>query len=408
MAALIIAFLPSMANAQTLYGERLPSRDGRWLLPVASRLLSSDTHAHTRRGSIPSWDINAPSGSPVYASAPGRVIYAGCNNSGGYGCWVKLDHGGGITSAYAHMVIGSIRVGIGQTVDANTVLGAVGWTGMTSFGPHVHFVIYRNGVHVDPAQVFNQSAMEQCNLCASPAGNASWRRTATTAQQTAFTGDTTGWRMVRSVSRSLAGMEQQTIQITITGVLFLILLLFWLSPNWLRSIIASVTLSTAATVTLIVLFVPLPTVASSPSGDWRTAYRFVAGSEGWAPTDDGAYTMGGITQGAYDRWRMSQGLPWADVKQSLTRRERELIFYQDYWLASGANRLPWPFSLTYVDHAFNAGIAAAKRGIAACGFDARCFNNWREREYRSMQGCRIYCNGWLNRVERIRPLTEVN
>jgi len=101
------------AQAQQLYGQRLQSRDGQWLLPVASLLMCSDTKMHVGRGSIPSWDICIPGGSPIYPTAAGTVIYAGCNNQGGYGCWVKLDHGGGITSAYAHLdgPLNHVRIG---------------------------------------------------------------------------------------------------------------------------------------------------------------------------------------------------------------------------------------------------------------------------------------------------------
>jgi murein DD-endopeptidase MepM/ murein hydrolase activator NlpD len=82
LAAVIIALLPSVAKAQADYGQRIPSRDNRWLTPVASRLLSSDEHMHRGRGSVDAWDISAPLGSPIYSMGPGRVIVANCGNAG--------------------------------------------------------------------------------------------------------------------------------------------------------------------------------------------------------------------------------------------------------------------------------------------------------------------------------------
>lgn len=65
------------AAAQSVYGQRLVGTDNM-VLPVASRLLSSDSHMHVNRGSVLAWDINAPKGSPIYPVAPGVVAYAGC------------------------------------------------------------------------------------------------------------------------------------------------------------------------------------------------------------------------------------------------------------------------------------------------------------------------------------------
>ncbi|MBN2471932.1 MAG: M23 family metallopeptidase [Anaerolineae bacterium] len=90
-------------------------------------------------------DLAAPSGTPVYASSPGRVIYRGWNDWG-YGYLVVLAHGP-FTSFYAHL--SSINVGCGQMVGAGALIGGVGTTGNSS-GDHLHFEIRYNDIPVDP------------------------------------------------------------------------------------------------------------------------------------------------------------------------------------------------------------------------------------------------------------------
>lgn len=90
-------------------------------------------------------DIAGTSGTPITASAAGRVIVAGW--SGGYGNLVVVDHGGGISTAYAHN--SSIAVSIGQQVAQCTVLAGMGTTD-NSTGVHSHLEIRVNGSAVDP------------------------------------------------------------------------------------------------------------------------------------------------------------------------------------------------------------------------------------------------------------------
>jgi murein DD-endopeptidase MepM/ murein hydrolase activator NlpD len=90
-------------------------------------------------------DIGAATGTPIRAAAAGRIIYAGYN-SGGYGNLTIIDHGNGLSTAYAHQ--SAIYVG-GGSVSQGTVIGAVGSTG-SSTGPHLHFEVRVNGSPVDP------------------------------------------------------------------------------------------------------------------------------------------------------------------------------------------------------------------------------------------------------------------
>ena len=90
-------------------------------------------------------DITASMNTPVHASAAGRVINAGW--LGGYGNLVVVDHGGGLSTAYAHNT--SFAVAVGDTVAAGQVIAYSGSTGDSS-GPHVHFEVRVNGSAVDP------------------------------------------------------------------------------------------------------------------------------------------------------------------------------------------------------------------------------------------------------------------
>jgi len=93
-------------------------------------------------------DFGAPYGAPIYAVGDARVIYSGWH--GGHGNYVKLDHGGGFATAYAHM--SRIAVPNGTHVSAGQVIGYVGSTGLST-GPHLHYELYQNGRVVNPLSV---------------------------------------------------------------------------------------------------------------------------------------------------------------------------------------------------------------------------------------------------------------
>lgn len=93
-------------------------------------------------------DFGAPHGAPIYAVGDARVIFSGWH--GGHGNYVKLDHGGGYATAYAHM--SRIAVPIGARVGAGQVIGYVGSTGLST-GPHLHYELHRNGTAVNPLSV---------------------------------------------------------------------------------------------------------------------------------------------------------------------------------------------------------------------------------------------------------------
>ena len=90
-------------------------------------------------------DIAVGSGTPVHAAAAGTVIYAGWVS--GYGNIVVIDHGNGLSTAYAHN--SSLVVGQGAVVERGSVVALSGSTGHST-GPHVHVEVRVNGAPVDP------------------------------------------------------------------------------------------------------------------------------------------------------------------------------------------------------------------------------------------------------------------
>ena len=92
-------------------------------------------------------DLSGGCSAGIYAAAAGTVVYAGYN--GGYGNYIKIDHGGGIGTGYAHIRDGGFFVGYGQRVNAGDLIGSEGNTG-NAFGCNLHFEAYVNGAPVNP------------------------------------------------------------------------------------------------------------------------------------------------------------------------------------------------------------------------------------------------------------------
>jgi murein DD-endopeptidase MepM/ murein hydrolase activator NlpD len=93
-------------------------------------------------------DIAAPVGSAIAACGDGIVVEAeSSGHNGGYGSYVKIDHGGGLISIYGHM--SAVLAGPGERVAAGSVIGRVGMTGNTT-GPHLHWEVRQDGAIRDP------------------------------------------------------------------------------------------------------------------------------------------------------------------------------------------------------------------------------------------------------------------
>lgn len=87
-------------------------------------------------------------GGPIVAAQGGTVTIAQYHST--WGWYVKIDHGNGLSTLYAHMAQGSLRVSSGQQVSQGQQIGTMGTTG-ASTGVHLHFEVYQNGVRVNPA-----------------------------------------------------------------------------------------------------------------------------------------------------------------------------------------------------------------------------------------------------------------
>lgn len=95
-------------------------------------------------------DYSAPAGTPVKAAGDGKVIFRGVKS--GYGNAVILQHGGNITTLYAHMSRFNDASRVGRRVIQGQTIGYVGKTGLAT-APHLHYEYRLNGVHRNPRTV---------------------------------------------------------------------------------------------------------------------------------------------------------------------------------------------------------------------------------------------------------------
>ena len=126
-------------GAEGAQGRFLWPLEGRISSPFGARDLFGSTSLH--RGI----DIAAPTGTPITAAAQGTVIWSGLR--GTYGNLVKLDHGNGFVTYYAHC--SQLLVQEGDTVNQGETIALVGSTGRST-GPHCHFEVLWQGELLDP------------------------------------------------------------------------------------------------------------------------------------------------------------------------------------------------------------------------------------------------------------------
>jgi murein DD-endopeptidase MepM/ murein hydrolase activator NlpD len=151
MEAQIRAF--EVARRRRPGAKPLPAFNGRFMRPVSGRITSTfgmRYHPILHRTRLHAGiDFGASSGSTIVAAAAGEVITARYSRS--YGNMVVIDHGGGISTLYAH---GSrLYVHTGQMVKRGQRIAAVGSTGLAT-GPHLHWEVRRNGRPVNPGGKF--------------------------------------------------------------------------------------------------------------------------------------------------------------------------------------------------------------------------------------------------------------
>lgn len=95
-------------------------------------------------------DFSAPQGTPIYATADGRITTSG-NLGNGFGNHVIIAHGFGYETLYGHMY--RIKAKMGQMVKRGEVIGWVGTSGKST-GPHLHYEVHKSGRVLDPIYFF--------------------------------------------------------------------------------------------------------------------------------------------------------------------------------------------------------------------------------------------------------------
>jgi murein DD-endopeptidase MepM/ murein hydrolase activator NlpD len=99
-------------------------------------------------------DLAATAGTPVVATAAGRVVRV--EKDAVWGNRIVIAHADSVSTVYAHL--GTVSTVSGRTVKRGDVIGTIGYSGLTT-GPHVHYEIWSNGVAVDPETFFYPAAM---------------------------------------------------------------------------------------------------------------------------------------------------------------------------------------------------------------------------------------------------------
>jgi lysozyme family protein len=129
--------------------------------------------------------------------------------------------------------------------------------------------------------------------------------------------------------------------------------------------------------------------------DFNRAMEFVLKWEGGFvdhPNDPGGATNYGISSKAH-------GLTYEQVK-NLTKDEAKVIYYQQYWLAAGCDKMDWPMNLIVFDTAVNVGVSRAKSWIPSEGIAPDDYLARRMRHYISLTDLwPSFGRGWMNRVQ---------
>jgi len=143
--------IPKVMNKEQLAVSR-PA-----IQPISNKKLKATSAFGMRRNPVlgvvmmhTGMDFSADSGTEIYATGDGTVIKA-ASTSGGYGKMVIIDHGYGYQTLYGHM--SNIGVLEGSEVKRGDIIGKVGNTGRSA-GPHLHYEVLKNGVHVNPINYF--------------------------------------------------------------------------------------------------------------------------------------------------------------------------------------------------------------------------------------------------------------
>ena len=127
------------------------------------------------------------------------------------------------------------------------------------------------------------------------------------------------------------------------------------------------------------------------------------------PNDKGGATNKGITQNTYNSWLKSQGKAGKDVR-NITDSEVEQIYYKNYWLAAGCDKMSKDFALLAFDTAVNMGVSRVQEFLKAAQWKypdkfilarAEKYN-----EFANVASQRGFLHGWLNRLFDLKKEIE--
>lgn len=137
---------------------------------------------------------------------------------------------------------------------------------------------------------------------------------------------------------------------------------------------------------------------------FQLALQFVLKWEGGYvnnPNDLGGATNKGITQKTYNSWRKTKGLSNIDIR-NITDKEVQEIYYQNYWLKAGCEKMTPKFAILCFDTAVNMGVNRVSEFLKAAEYRypekfllarAEKYN-----EFARVQSQRGFLHGWLNRL----------
>lgn len=131
----------TVTKAPTI-GETSVPATGGGVWPTVNRRVNCHYMGYSGHTGI---DLGGAVGTAIYAYKSGTVTFAGWGS--GYGLHIKIDHGNGMTTYYAHC--SELFATVGQQVSEGQMIAKIGMTGYTT-GPHLHFEVRLNGVPVNP------------------------------------------------------------------------------------------------------------------------------------------------------------------------------------------------------------------------------------------------------------------
>lgn len=145
---------------------------------------------------------------------------------------------------------------------------------------------------------------------------------------------------------------------------------------------------------------------------FKKALQFVLKWEGGYvnnPNDKGGATNKGITQNTYNAWLKYHNKPSKDVR-NITDAEVESIYYQNYWLKAGCDKMSTKFAVLAFDTAVNMGVRRVSEfmKIAEWKYPEK-FIKAREDKYREFAkygNQKIFLQGWLNRLNSLEKFVN--